>query len=98
MCKIVLSKKWSDNTVLIFAAQKPFSMYDVKEIYDFIAMIPAVTLHIKSRYIETRFNKCLIAALKEWKKIATFLRKCQIFNASDNVNEIDFKKNIMNVK
>ena len=94
MCNNVFSRTWCENTVLIFAAQKPFSMYDGKEIYDFIDMIPAVTLHIKSRYIETRFNKCLIAALKEWKKIATFLRKCQIFNASDNVNEIELKKTL----
>ena len=57
-------------------------------------MIPAVTKHIKNSYIETRFNKCLIAALKKWKKIATFLRKCQIFNASDNVNEIELKKTL----
>ena len=30
MCKNILSRTWSENTVLIFAAQKPFSMYDGK--------------------------------------------------------------------
>ena len=94
MCNNVFSTTWSENTVLIFAAQKPFSMYDGKEIYHFIDIIPGVTEHIKNRYMETRFNKCLIAALKEWKEIATFIRKCQIFKASDNEHEIDIKQTI----
>ena len=64
ICQDFFSRTWSDNTVLIFATQKPFSMLLGKEIYDFINMIPAVTLNMKKQYIEESFNKCLIAALK----------------------------------